>query len=454
MEESVAKRQAQIDAEDEMVKENWRPIDNKLECFRMTERPPNESFLELKVRGVHITPVLMFRKFITPEIIARLEADFPEEALVMSVDKATGEVRRFKLTQQKIWQALAVQIRITGRQNHSTENDPNPRSLSSNVTEAKAHFDSLGYGLCANRESLERVIARCLLSQEYSATISANFVSVIDSLGQYIAGDEKLFHYTGDSPHVRLVPSKPDRVGLWFYQLAGRLRNNLPFLLDTFMHDSSTGVIKVSSVVQRWANVIAAVPRSEKCYLAFDSYYTDSAARTLLQQQKIRYTASAQSSRFNSLVRAVHPSGKKADTLGEWRGLYNDNTREVFVYHYDTQKGVGVKYNLSWGFERSINKTHVKEHSKRVPVYDNYKSFFDVCDNFNRALHHKTWPHKRGGRDTSGDIGRHHDFLLACVLQNTRNAYITARGISASDESFREFCDMLADQIIAFTMTS
>ena len=38
-------------------------------------------------------------------------------------------------------------------------------------------------------------------------------------LGQYVAGDEKLFYFTGDSIIIRQVISKPDKIGLWFYEL-------------------------------------------------------------------------------------------------------------------------------------------------------------------------------------------------------------------------------------------
>lgn len=162
-----------------------------------------------------------------------------------------------------------------------------------------------------------------------------------------------MFHYTGDSHLVRLVPSKPDRVGLWFYQLAGKFSNNLPYLLNTFVHDNSEGAVKVVEVVQRWINVFATVPNSDKCYLAFDSYY-----------RNIRFTASAQGDRFSALVRTVRPPGKSPE-LREWKGIYNTTTGETFVYHYDTQKGVGVKYNYARGFLRSQNRTHIKEHKDR-----------------------------------------------------------------------------------------
>ena len=35
----------------------------------------------------------------------------------------------------------------------------------------------------------------------------------------FAAGDEKLFHFTGKSGDVRLVKSKPDQIGLWFYEI-------------------------------------------------------------------------------------------------------------------------------------------------------------------------------------------------------------------------------------------
>jgi len=43
------------------------------------------------------------------------------------------------------------------------------------------------------------------------------------SIGEVVAGDEKVFHYTSkQSMNVRVVPSKHE-VGLWVYELVGRL---------------------------------------------------------------------------------------------------------------------------------------------------------------------------------------------------------------------------------------
>jgi hypothetical protein len=57
-----------------------------------------------------------------------------------------------------------------------------------------------------------------------------------------------------------------------------------------------------------------------------------------------------------------------ADSPGETKGIYNENTHELFVYHWDTQKGVGKKYNLSRGFKRSVAVNKVREKNLQFQV--------------------------------------------------------------------------------------
>ena len=44
-----------------------------------------------------------------------------------------------------------------------------------------------------------------------------------------------------------------------------------------------------------------------------------------------------------------------------------------------------------------------------------------VPKGFNPNLNKRHWPHTRGGKGKSGEVGEHHDFVMACVLQNTFN---------------------------------
>ena len=125
---------------------------------------------------------------------------------------------------------------------------------------------------------------------------------------------------------------------------------------------------------------------------------------------------------------------------------------ETFVYHHDTQKGVGEKYNYSRGFLWDQTKTKVDSSEYRIPCYDNYKTMFECCDRFNRNLHDRVWPHKRGGKNTPGEFGRQHDFALACILQNVYNAYHAVTGRDPASTTFRDMCCQLADDVFLHSL--
>ncbi len=115
-----------------------------------------------------------------------------------------------------------------GEQEKTKESNPIKDFLRMRIEAARTFFEEETDHRAADRHALEPIIARCLLTAEESTILSSNFRSIIDHLGQYVAGDEKLYGFTGKSCDVRLVISKPDRVGLWFYELCGVLENGLP----------------------------------------------------------------------------------------------------------------------------------------------------------------------------------------------------------------------------------
>jgi hypothetical protein len=120
-------------------------------------------------------------------------------------------------------------------------------------------------------------------------------------------------------------------------------------------------------------------------------------------------------------------------------------------HHFDRQKGVGKKYNFSHGFKRYTDKRKISECKEMIPAYDYYKTFFECCDNFNRGLKDKHWPHKRGGKGTKGEYGNHNDFFLACILQNTFNSWCAVTNTDYKSITFQAFCDDLAEQIVLFS---
>ena len=87
---------------------------------------------------------------------------------------------------------------------------------------------------------------------------------------------------------------------------------------------------------------------------------------------------------------------------------------------------------------------HKKKKLKSIPSYLVYGSSFNVCDRFNRALHHKKWPHKFGENCEKGEIGQQHGFAVAVTAEDIFNLY---HYLSAS---FQYFSLKSADDIATY----
>ena len=216
---------------------------------------------------------------------------------------------------------FAHQIRLIGLQNGPVEGGGVKRHLRDALSDSKLHFqeiypDAKHMGL----EVLSVLVSRYLITDSVLPILSRNFQACCDDLGQVLAGDEKLLHFTGNLMDVRAIKSKPDRMGLWFYQLMATLSNDTQFLLHTKLWESDPS-LKIS-----------------------------------------------------------------------------------------------------------------------VPS-------FSACDKFNRNLHNCRWPFRFGGGGRMGDLGHHHKFSLACILQNTFNARNCLHKIEYSGANFREQCLSLADAL-------
>lgn len=104
----------------------------------------------------------------------------------------------------------------------------------------------LGERKVVDRDIRGRIFAACLLlTEDFSGDIR-EFSSLVITLGQYVAGgDEKRFHFSGNAGNVRLVNSKPDRIGLWLYELWGRLESGLLYMLNVLIMHYSLRSVRV-----------------------------------------------------------------------------------------------------------------------------------------------------------------------------------------------------------------
>jgi hypothetical protein len=436
----AGRRKARIDALRTAEGLRWRDVDSSKEVFIMDELPPEEAWATLNIRKGDVSMHTIYRKFFTDSIIDRLGNDIDPNSFSRSRKtklkngKFSRTMQHCNVTKCDILQATSVYIYLIGKQQSAVAVRANGRYLRNRIDEAKEFLRrETGIQLC-NTDKIEKIIAKVLLTKEYSDEISLNFQSIVRKLGQTIAGDEKLYFFSGNSGNVRLCISKPGRIGLWFYELCCKLRvgdQQLSFLLDVKMHDSLAERVSVTSIVKRWHTCMKSIGKelvlegshpNPKTYLAMDSYYECDEARQYLLSEGQNFTASCSADRVKVekiRVHKDHPSNVPGDT----RTIYNEESKELFTYHWDTQKGVGEKYNLSFGFIHSDAKATVARFKDIIHGYGYYKQSFEQCDNFNRSLHDHCWPHKRGGKGVAGDLGCHNDFLQAVMIQNACNAW-------------------------------
>ena len=91
-----------------------------------------------------------------------------------------------------------------------------------------------------------------------------------------------------------MVFSKPDSVGLWFYQLASVLSNGLTYLVHLWIHDVrqlEKESLPVFRVVEMWCRHVLGGPYVDKDVdtpLVFDSYYHSNATRVYLNEHKVK----------------------------------------------------------------------------------------------------------------------------------------------------------------------
>jgi hypothetical protein len=115
----------------------------------------------------------------------------------------------------------------------------------------------------------------------------------------------------------------------------------------------------------------------------------------LLAEVNVKYIAAITRNRFPQVFEKLT---RKVDKPGQWWGINNPNTSESALYYWSYESCIGKKMVYTNAFEICA----AKKDEPVVPIFDHYKASFYSCDRFNRALHDRTWPHKKGGKGVSG----------------------------------------------------
>jgi hypothetical protein len=221
------------DERDAARQAGWRHVNKKEECFVLDALPPVDAFLVFK--RLHTPKFIdLFQRFVNDDLLTKVANRWTVNDLFLGDKTAAGSPKRLIPTKKLMWQTLAIQIRLIGLQKKSTENDPIKNPLKTFIQECIQYFhekDQENGTKKISFKSIEKMMT-ILTFDGFEDMISKSFQDIVLRLGQSIAGDEKLFHFTGNSGDIRLVVSKPDRIGLWFYEVVAQLANGCYYMLN------------------------------------------------------------------------------------------------------------------------------------------------------------------------------------------------------------------------------
>ena len=368
-------------------------IDKNNNNFTLDECPNGDARLLLKYRnaklGLEIFKDLLKENFLRSVWEETLEEQ--EDVWNYGTPDHSETINSNKFSLRVIYSFFAVKMRIHALQKKCKASQPGENLLINAIEESISHFGEKLPG----KNILKSLLARYLLTENYFARITDNIMSIIRRFGEFVAGDEKLLHFTGNSGDIRMVRSKPDRIGLWFYELCALLPNGLPIIVYFRLQKSdprSEETIKTKDILEDWADVIQNKPDEVNPHtkLVCDSFYGTEAGFKMLNGRKVPFVAAIQASRFEYLAEQL---GKYVQKTGDWHGFHRfltPGTHEIVIVHEDPYlkgKGNQRKFVYSNAYKKENKKPKYKNI---IPVYDDYAKMFFSCDKFNKDLHGRT----------------------------------------------------------------
>lgn len=197
----------------------WQKVNVNEHRFVLPPMTAEESFAAVDKRKA-TSLVDIFLSFVTPDVLTATWHFFPKEYWCYGYGPKAGTFNKGQVSLKLMYTYLAVYIFLVGEQNPPREGQGVQRPLRSGIQRAINHFKKEHPGEAILSPSLlEAFWGRFNIPHELWPQICRNFQDLLIRPGRCAAGDEKLLRFTGDSGYIRLVPSKPDHVGLWFFEL-------------------------------------------------------------------------------------------------------------------------------------------------------------------------------------------------------------------------------------------
>jgi hypothetical protein len=183
---------------------------------------------------------------------------------------------------------------------------------------------------------MEKILSNMVFDMDDEIQLRNCLKGSLTTLGEVLVCDEKLWFYSGEADGwVRLVISKPDRVGHWFYLAAVKLSNDKFYVAYYRLHRTVSKKadeppsITVAGIGRDWLSLMAKSD-SEVTHTFFvaDGYYMSEAMRDLVVANKQSAIIACPPERWPKMASLIQPQLKNA---GDSAALYNEGTDEVVI---------------------------------------------------------------------------------------------------------------------------
>lgn len=208
---------------DHLSNEGWEPINPKDTKYHYDELDREEAFTTLSF-SKKVSKQKIFCSMLTPDLITTI---WQREQQHFTYPNK----RSMKISLMKLYQYFAVYIRVQALQVSPKESDPQRDPQRAAFQEARLYFsDTFPDSPPPAINFIEKLKSHLHIGIDDEQTLSDNILEKIVLLGQWVAGDEKLFQFWGNSGWIRVVKSKPDHIGLWFYELVSKVSSTTTML--------------------------------------------------------------------------------------------------------------------------------------------------------------------------------------------------------------------------------
>jgi hypothetical protein len=233
----------------------------------------------------------------------------------------------------RILLALAVKIRVIATGGTGDNNEPMDYREAIEVAISELAFE-LGEIKHSGVNGIEKLLTNMVFTIEDEEDLRHHLQNTVVSIGEALVCDEKLWFYSGAADGwVRLVITKPDRVGHWFYMAVVKLSNGAYYVIYLRLHRTVNTLaneqtpLPVDQIGEDWLSILQrSEPEIAEPFLIADSYYMSEAMREKIKDSGLPAIIAVPPERWPSVISVLSP---KLNAAGDSASLYNEETDEV-----------------------------------------------------------------------------------------------------------------------------